>query len=116
MNTEALITSVPEDEPPGTTVAECEVEEPPSTTAPDIRRRSYGHISQQTWDDWKWHFRNRVTSVEELSKHIPLSAKELAQLKLVTEKYPISITPHYLSLINPDDPDDPIRKQAVPCH
>jgi lysine 2,3-aminomutase len=115
VNTEALITSVPEDEPPGTAVAECEVEEPPSTTAPDIRRRSYGHISQETWDDWKWHFRNRITSVEELSKHISLSAKELSQLKLVTEKYPISITPHYLSLINPDDPDDPIRKQAVPC-
>jgi len=28
--------------------------------------------------------------------------------------YPISITPYYLSLIDPDDPDDPIRKQAVP--
>ncbi len=115
MNTEALITKVAEDEPPDTTVAECEVDEPPSTTAPDIRRRSYAHIPQKTWDDWKWHFRNRITSVEELSRHISLSSKELTQLRLVTEKYPISITPYYLSLINPDDHDDPIRKQAVPC-
>jgi lysine 2,3-aminomutase len=33
---------------------------------------------------------------------------------LVTERYPLSITPYYLSLINLDDPDDPIRKQAIP--
>ena len=32
----------------------------------------------------------------------------------MTAKYPLAITPYYLSLINPDDPDDPIRKQAIP--
>ncbi|MFA4835600.1 MAG: KamA family radical SAM protein, partial [Dehalococcoidia bacterium] len=46
---------------------------------------------------------------------IPLSAKELGRLKLVTAQYPLAITPHYLSLINPCDPDDPIRRQAVPA-
>jgi lysine 2,3-aminomutase len=115
VNTESLIVKAPEDEPPGSAVAECEVEEPPSTSAPDGRRRLFGNIPQETWDDWKWHFRNRITTVDELAKYIPLSTKERAQLKLVTEKYPISITPHYLSLINPDDPEDPIRKQAIPC-
>jgi lysine 2,3-aminomutase len=29
-------------------------------------------------------------------------------------RYPLSVTPYYLSLINPDDVDDPIRKQAIP--
>ena len=29
-------------------------------------------------------------------------------------RYPLSVTPYYLSLINLDDPDDPIRKQAIP--
>jgi len=115
VNTETLITKAPEDEPPGSTVAECEVEEPPSTAAPDGRRKLFGHISQESWDDWKWHFRNRITTVDELAKYIPLSTKEKAQLKLVTEKYPLSITPHYLSLIDINDPDDPIRKQAIPC-
>jgi lysine 2,3-aminomutase len=115
VNTETLIDKALEDEPPERTVAECEVEEPPSTTAPVIRRRSYSHVPQEQWNDWKWHFRNRITSVDELARRVPLSAKEQTQLKLVAEKYPISITPHYLSLIDPDDPDDPIRKQAIPC-
>jgi len=87
-------------------------EEPPSTSAQ--RRRFFGHIPDSLWNDWKWHFRNRITTVDQLSKFIPLTAEEQAQLKLVTIKYPLSVTPYYLSLIDPDDPEDPIRKQAVP--
>jgi len=43
-----------------------------------------------------------------------LTAEEQAQLKLVTIKYPLAVTPYYLSLIDPADPEDPIRKQAIP--
>ena len=115
MKTEPLIGEVTEKEPPGSSVAECEVEEPPSTVAPSSRRHAFSDVPPELWNDWKWHFRNRITSVEELSRYIPLSATERAQLNLVTEKYPLAITPHYLSLIDPDDPNDPIRRQAVPC-
>ena len=66
------------------------------------------------WNDWKWHFRNRITTVEQLAQFIPLSRAEQAQLRIVALRYPLSITPYYLSLINPADPDDPIRKQAIP--
>ena len=114
MNTETLTMTITEEEPPGSAVAECEVEEPPSTSAPIFRRRLYSQVPPELWNDWKWQFRNRITTVEELAKHITLSIKEQAQLKLVAEKYPISVTPHYLSLINPDNPNDPIRKQSIP--
>ncbi len=116
MNTETLIpTQAPEEEPPPGRVAECEVEEPPSKTASASGgRRLFRNVPDELWQDWKWHFRNRITSVDELAKYLPLSLKEKAQLKLVTEKYPLSITPHYLSLIDPSNPNDPIRKQAVP--
>ncbi|MBN2239227.1 MAG: KamA family radical SAM protein [Dehalococcoidales bacterium] len=66
------------------------------------------------WNDWKWQFRNRITKVEELAEKFPLSDAEYSALKLVTIKYPLSITPYYFSLIDPDDPEDPIRKQAIP--
>lgn len=68
----------------------------------------------ESWNDWKWQFRHRITTVDELSQYIPLSDNEKTQLKLVTLKYPLSITPYYLSLINPLDPNDPIKKQAIP--
>jgi len=102
-----------EEEPPGKTAIVSSLEdEPPSTSAQ--RRRFFGHIPDSLWNDWKWHFRNRITTVDQLSKFIPLTPEEQAQLKLVTIKYPLSVTPYYLSLIDPDDPEDPIRKQAVP--
>lgn len=99
-----------EDEPPGSISI---LEEPPSKTATN-RYRFFGDIPEKTWNDWRWHFRNRITTVDELTKFIPLSTKEQAQLKLVTMRYPLSVTPYYLSLINLDSPDDPIRKQAIP--
>lgn len=102
-----------------------EEEEPPSciTLEPDItylaevnRRGKTTSLADRSrfWNDWKWQFRHRITTVDELLHYIPLSDAEKTQLKLVTLKYPLSITPYYLSLINPLDPNDPIRKQSIP--
>ncbi|MDO8491886.1 MAG: KamA family radical SAM protein [Dehalococcoidia bacterium] len=90
-------------------------EEPPGTALAVNKNRFLSHVPQEQWDDWKWHFRNRITTIEQLVHYIPLSAKEQRRLKLVINKYPLSVTPFYLSLIDPADPDDPLRKQAVPC-
>lgn len=113
-DSEAHSEGVAGEEPPGKADSFSNFdEEPPSRTATN-RDRLFGHVPDSTWNDWRWHFRNRITTVDELASFIPLSSGEQAQLKLVTLKYPLSVTPYYLSLINPDDPDDPIRKQAIP--
>jgi lysine 2,3-aminomutase len=105
---------VAEEEPPGgTSTLSSFDEEPPGRTA-TARDRFFGHVPDSAWNDWRWHFRNRITTVNELANFIPLSSEEQSQLKMVTLKYPLSITPYYLSLIDPDDSNDPIRKQAVP--
>ena len=103
-----------EEEPPGKSAVHSDLEEKPPSNRASNRYRFFGHISDSTWNDWKWHFRDRITSVEQLAQFIPILIEEQAQLRLVTMRYPLSITPYYLSLINPDDPDDPIRKQAIP--
>ena len=103
-----------EEEPPGKSDIAIKLEEePPGKTATD-RCRFFGHVPESSWNNWKWHFQNRITTIEQLTQYIPLSNEEKAQLRLVTRRYPISVTPYYLSLINPDDPDDPIKIQAVP--
>lgn len=105
-----------EEEPPGSgsTVIK-EEEEPPSTTEISGHEVIFSHVPAEDWNDWKWHLRNRIVTVEGLAKYLPLSGKEQRHLKLVTSKYPMSITPYYLSLINVHNPDDPVRKQAVPA-
>ena len=106
--------SDPEEKPPGKrSISDDPEEEPPGKIAA-TRHRFFGDISDGVWNDWKWQFRNRITRVEQLAQFILLSTEEQAQLKLVTMRYPLSVTPYYLSLINPDDSDDPIRKQVTP--
>jgi len=105
-------TTEAEEEPPGPTALNPE-EEPPGTSA-QRRSRFFGHIPDNLWNDWRWHFRHRITTVDELTRYIPLAAEEQTRLKLVTIKYPLAITPYYLSLIDPDNPNDPVRMQAVP--
>ncbi|MDP2920377.1 MAG: KamA family radical SAM protein [Dehalococcoidia bacterium] len=106
-----------DEEPPSskTTKLEAKDEEPPGKRFASQSNTLFTHVSASDWNDWRWHFRNRVTTVEELARLIPLSAEEQAQLKLVTAKYPLAITPYYLSLIDLDDAHDPVRKQSIPC-
>lgn len=88
-------------------------EEPPGKHGTG-RERLFPGVPDDLWNDWKWHFRHRITTVEQLGQYIPLSFEEQTQLKTVIKRYPLAITPYYLSLVNPADPEDPIRKQAVP--
>jgi len=104
-----------EEEPPGKRVYihSIEDEEPPSTNATG-KNRFFRHVPDTVWNDWKWHFRNRITSVDQLSQLIPLSLEEQARLNRVTARYPLAITPYYLSLIDFDNSDDPVWKQSIP--
>jgi len=92
-----------------------EEEEPPSLVGgKTVKEKFLDHCQKKNWNDWKWQFQNRITSIDELLKFLPLSPVQQERLKLVTTKYPIAVTPYYLSLINPTDENDPIRRQAIP--
>ncbi|MBI2859798.1 MAG: KamA family radical SAM protein [Chloroflexi bacterium] len=88
-------------------------EEPPSSSA-SAKTRFFADVDAKDWCDWKWQFRNRISKVEELDKYFHFSAEELSRIKLVALKYPLSVTPYYLSLIDLNNPQDPIGKQAIP--
>ena len=65
-------------------------------------------------NDWKWQYAHRILTSEALSKVIPLSDEEKADIDRCLESFRMAITPYYASLIDPNDPNDPIRMQAVP--
>ncbi len=66
------------------------------------------------WDDWKWQFANRITNAEALSKVLPLTDCEKADIGECLKSFRMAITPYYASLIDTTDPNDPIRRQCVP--
>ena len=63
---------------------------------------------------WQKQLANRITTVEQLDKKIRLTDKEREDLLSMTARFRMGITPYYLSLIDKNNPDCPIRKQAIP--
>jgi lysine 2,3-aminomutase len=57
---------------------------------------------------------NSICSVEQLANYVDLSPNEKEQLEQVVQIHPMRVSPYYVSLINWNDPHDPIRKIAVP--
>lgn len=66
-------------------------------------------------NDWKWQLKNRITAVSELSKYVNLTESELAACG-VDSRLKMSVTPYFLTLIDKNDPNCPIRKQALPTY
>lgn len=78
------------------------------------RQEIFGDISDDQWNDWKWQVKNRIETVSELKKYIKLTIEEEKGARKCLKNLRMAITPYYLSLIDPNDPKDPIRKQAIP--
>jgi len=66
------------------------------------------------WNDWRWQLRNSIRDTYKLSQVFQFSKVQLENLGQVAIKYPFSVTPYYLSLIDKNNPKDPIRMQCIP--
>ncbi len=80
----------------------------------DNRKKFFPNVTDEQWNDWHWQVANRVETLEDLKKYIPLTEEEEEGIKACLKTLRMSITPYYLSIIDLDDPNCPVRKQAVP--
>lgn len=74
----------------------------------------FPHVSEEDWNDWHWQVRNRIETLDELKKYVCLTPEEEDGVRESLKTLRMAITPYYLSLIDPEDPHDPVRKQAIP--
>lgn len=80
----------------------------------DRRQELFPNVSDLEWNDWQWQVRNRIETVDQLKQYLPLTDEELKGAEECLKSLRMAITPYYLSLIDINDPNDPIRKQAIP--
>ena len=68
----------------------------------------------EQWLDWRWQYRNRIKTAQELAQILPLTQQQMGDISACLQKFRMAITPYYASLIDEADPACPIRMQAIP--
>ena len=82
---------------------------------PAVSRRAplWADVPDEQWNDWRWQLSHRVNDLEEIEQILELTEEERAGLS-APDKFRVDITPYFISLIDPKDPTDPIRRQVIP--
>src|SRR5712671_4948561 len=100
----------PHDVPRTVTSGGVEEEEPPGKPQ---RHPLWRNVPAKHWNDWRWQSQNAIRSVRQLRDLLPFTAEELEAIGALETEYKLAIPPYYFSLIDIDDPNDPIRLQSV---
>ena len=71
-------------------------------------------VNPLDWEDWHWQLNNRIRTKDELSQIIKLTPEEEEGIKKASGRLSMAITPYWATLMDPEDPACPLRRQAVP--
>ena len=74
----------------------------------------FPNATDEQWNDWRWQVRNRIETLEDLKKYIKLTPEEEEGVRKSLQTLRMAITPYYMSLVDVNDPNCPVRKQAIP--
>lgn len=74
----------------------------------------YKEINPLDWEDWRWQMRNRITKLEQISQVVNLKPEEEEGIKNAKGRMAMAVTPYWATLLDPDDPNCPIRRQCIP--
>lgn len=74
-------------------------------------------VTLTNWKDWRWQLKHSIQDIAtvETLLRTSFSDQERKQLQLTLKRFPLSITPYYLSLVDAEDfRNDPVFMQAFP--
>ena len=71
-------------------------------------------VSDLEWEDWRWQIKNRIHTLDAISKILVLTPQEEEGIKKSNGRLSMAITPYWVTLMDPHDPECPIRRQAIP--
>lgn len=74
-------------------------------------------IVKSKWKNWKWQINNSIRDLNTFQNllGVKFNEKQRKNLEETLNKFPLSLTPYYLSLIDPNDfENDPVYKQSIP--
>lgn len=81
---------------------------------PHVGKGHWSAVADHEWNDWRWQLRNRITTLEQLDRLLPLTREERLGVQLAGQHLALAITPYFFNLIDVNDPQCPIRRQVIP--
>jgi lysine 2,3-aminomutase len=82
--------------------------------ANDFRKRHFPGVKAAEWNDWRWQNRNRIRSLEQVERMLTITAEERAAIERHRGPLPLGVTPYYMSLIDPRNPAQGLRRTTIP--
>ena len=79
-----------------------------------FRKTYFPDATAKMWNDWHWQVSHRITTLSQISRFLTLSSEEQQALEHAQSSFPFSVTPYYLSLIDPNDQHSALRKSVIP--
>ena len=71
-------------------------------------------VAPGDWSDWTWQMRHRIRTAGQLAAWVRPSDDERRAIDALADRFRFVITPYYASLMDPEDPACPVRRQVVP--
>lgn len=85
-----------------------------SARTKDFHQRFYPQASLKDWNDWRWQLKNRITSLTDIARILHLSNDERRAMFPGQTGLPFAVTPYYASLLDPENPAQPVRRCVIP--
>jgi lysine 2,3-aminomutase len=76
---------------------------------------SWKNVSEKEWNDWRWQLRHRITTLDQLKEILELTPEEIEGIRHSKGRLALAVTPYFVSLMDPVNPNCPVRRQAIPC-
>jgi lysine 2,3-aminomutase len=79
-----------------------------------FQRKYFPLATTADWNSWEWQLRNSITSWKALQQVLRLSDDEVRAMTVESGNLPLRLTPYYASLLDANDPMQPLRRSVVP--
>ncbi len=71
-------------------------------------------VTEEQWNDWHWQISHTLRGLDDLEGVISMTDEDRREIQSCLERFRMSVTPYYASLMDPEYRRCPVRLQAVP--
>ena len=77
-------------------------------------RSPWEGVPAEKWNSWQWQLSHRIRTLDAVRTFLTLTPAEEEGVRLAGQRFRMEITPYFARLMDPSDPNCPLRRQVIP--